>query len=308
MYHTGTFAQKIVAHLQHPIPSLASVRDDVPAQLDAVFQRMVAKRPEERPQSMDAVIAQLEPCRALARGEANAAADTSRIYAGPTGGDDTQASADTALPALEKLGSGADLMDDWFQEQLPAVPTVLRSQAVRKPQAKRRSLVLGAIAVAVAFVGLLLLWSIVATLRTHQGTLVVEVDEPGASVQVLNDEGTVVVSGVSDADPLKFSVDPGTHRLRVEKDGFTFFAQDFALDARRQASHPVARLEPVPEQSGTVRLDGQSAGSGGRGARHSGKDGARAIAPKRSRSQFPWPPAPIACWSRRAASRRLRQR
>ncbi len=130
---------------------------------------------------------------------------------------------------------------------------MLRSQAVRKPQAKRRSLVIGAIAAGAAFVGLLLLWSIVATLRTHQGTLVVEVDEPGASVQVLNDEGTVVVSGVSDADPLKFSIDPGSHRLRVEKDGFTFFAQDFTLErGTRQVIR--ARLEPVPAQPGTVRL------------------------------------------------------
>ncbi len=278
VYPTGTFAQKIVAHLQQSIPSLASARGDVPAQLDAVFRRMVAKQPEERPQSMDEVIAELESCRALAEGEANAAADTSPIYAGPTGGDETQASADTALPALEKLGSGADLLDDWFQEQLPAVPTVLRSQAMRKPQAKRRSLVIGAIAVGAAFVGLVLLWSIVAMLRTHQGTLVVEVDEPGASVQVLNDEGAVVVSGVSDADPLNFSIDPGSHRLRVEKDGFTFFAQDFTLE--RGARQVIRALGAGPRTAGHRASDGQSAGSGGRGARHSGKDGGALPHPK----------------------------
>jgi formylglycine-generating enzyme required for sulfatase activity len=81
----------------------------------------------------------------------------------------------------------------------------------------------------------------------------VEVDELGATVQVLDAEGQIVVRGVSEADPLTFSLDPGTHRLRVEKDGFAFFAQDFAL-VRRGQQVIRAHLEPIPEQPGTVRL------------------------------------------------------
>jgi serine/threonine protein kinase len=52
--------KKVLAHRDHPIPSLCAVRSDVPAGLDAVFQKMLAKRPDQRPQSMEEVITALE--------------------------------------------------------------------------------------------------------------------------------------------------------------------------------------------------------------------------------------------------------
>jgi len=59
-YAGRTLAQVLVAHSQAPIPSLRVARPEVPEALDAVFQKMVAKQPEERQQSMDEVIADLE--------------------------------------------------------------------------------------------------------------------------------------------------------------------------------------------------------------------------------------------------------
>jgi len=54
--------QKIVAHRKHPIPSLQTLRPDVPTLLDVAFQKMLAKRPDDRQQSMNEVVAALQNC------------------------------------------------------------------------------------------------------------------------------------------------------------------------------------------------------------------------------------------------------
>jgi serine/threonine protein kinase len=61
-YGGSTILKRIEAHRLQPIPSLRKYRDDVPEGLDAVFQRMVAKAPEDRQPSMLDVIAELQAC------------------------------------------------------------------------------------------------------------------------------------------------------------------------------------------------------------------------------------------------------
>lgn len=62
MYTGDTMMRKLLAHREAAIPSLCAARPDVPAALDAVYQKMVAKRPDQRQQSMGEVIAGLEGC------------------------------------------------------------------------------------------------------------------------------------------------------------------------------------------------------------------------------------------------------
>lgn len=62
MYTGETLMQVLLAHRDGAIPSLCEVRPDVPEGLDAVYQQMVAKRPEGRYQSMDEVIEALGAC------------------------------------------------------------------------------------------------------------------------------------------------------------------------------------------------------------------------------------------------------
>ncbi len=61
-YPGQTVVQIVMKHQQTPIPSLREERPDVPAALDAVFRKMLAKRPDDRQPSMAAVIAELDAC------------------------------------------------------------------------------------------------------------------------------------------------------------------------------------------------------------------------------------------------------
>jgi serine/threonine protein kinase len=52
--------KQVLAHRDAPIPSLRAARPDMPAALDALFQCMMAKRPEDRPPTMNEVISSLQ--------------------------------------------------------------------------------------------------------------------------------------------------------------------------------------------------------------------------------------------------------
>lgn len=58
-YQEDTAVKQILAHRDHPIPSLSEHGEDVPAELDDVYQSMIAKLPEQRPQNVTQVIDKL---------------------------------------------------------------------------------------------------------------------------------------------------------------------------------------------------------------------------------------------------------
>lgn len=62
MYEGKTAIAKLMCHYEAAIPSMREVSQDIPPKLERVFQQMVAKRPEDRYQSMTEVIADLEEC------------------------------------------------------------------------------------------------------------------------------------------------------------------------------------------------------------------------------------------------------
>jgi len=62
MYAGNSLVERILAHRETPIPWLRDARPDTPEPLDGLFRQMVAKRREDRPQSMAEVVAALEKC------------------------------------------------------------------------------------------------------------------------------------------------------------------------------------------------------------------------------------------------------
>lgn len=48
LFEGSTIIQKVLAHREQPVPSLCKARPDVPDALDAVFRKMVAKKPADR--------------------------------------------------------------------------------------------------------------------------------------------------------------------------------------------------------------------------------------------------------------------
>ena len=58
-----TLEDRVAAHRARPAPELRLVRPDVPSKLDAIYRKMMAGRPEDRPASMAEVVGVLESLR-----------------------------------------------------------------------------------------------------------------------------------------------------------------------------------------------------------------------------------------------------
>jgi serine/threonine protein kinase len=112
----GAMTKKLLWHQTGKVPSLCELRQDVPPLLDETFQKMLAKTPEERQQSMTEVIANLTTCLEEVGGAmtqidfpsgSHGAADIPTLVSGPLGGVTlADKSAVRATPARPKSGIG----------------------------------------------------------------------------------------------------------------------------------------------------------------------------------------------------------
>lgn len=208
LYGGDTITNKLIAHQFDPIPSLRDVRADVPEQLEMVLRKMIAKSVDERYQSMSQVIAELEQCQ------------------------------ETSREAVE--GTATCFM------QAPAVTQGRRkgrSQPSKRGAWYRNRVVL----VSTGFLGALILAGVIYSVRTKDGTLIVEVDQPDATVQVLDTEGRIEIRQNGTTGKISIGVDPGKHKIKVEKDGFVAFGQDFELESGGNVSIR-AKLVPINAQ------------------------------------------------------------
>jgi serine/threonine protein kinase len=238
-FRGDTVAKKLLAHREEPVPTLAAERSDVPAWLDQAFQRMLAKNPADRPQTMGQVVRQLRqhelpwtppPATAVATAQ-RGLDETLSLH---------EAKVDTSSRQI-------DIDEPWQPptEPLPFVPprkTKRRMPAAWAKLSKRQRIVVGAAAGAMFFAILL---AIVISLRTKDGTLVVELDDPDVTLQILSERGEVQIERKGEKGRTIISVDPGKHRLRVQKNGVEVFGQEFSLASDGKETIR-ARWQPSP--------------------------------------------------------------
>ena len=208
-YQGDTLMKKLLAHREQPIPSLRAMRPEVSEQLEAILNRMVAKRIEDRYQTMSEVIVDLE-----------------RLTTG-------QVPASTQPLSEPFADSGlTNFLNDISLE--PVTPAKRQKPVSENDWIKKnRKLLLIGSAVLGALV---LLAGIVITFKTDDGMLTVTVNEPDAEVQVLSEQGKVECIRKGAKGPISISVVPGKHQLKVQKEGFVVVTKEFAIESGGEQS------------------------------------------------------------------------
>lgn len=182
-YEADTPTKRMLAHRNQPVPSLRSARPDVPEALEELFQRMLAKAPADRPQSMSEVIAALEDVPGVQASPAPVPPVSVATRSETIGFDDPHIG--TSSEHLERFPPGADEAG-----QRPAHgfrKAAVWGEKVNRLTARRR----------IAFAAVLILSLLSALVgwlmmpRTRDGVPTPEIDDPEGTTKVLSEQGKV---------------------------------------------------------------------------------------------------------------------
>ncbi|MGA2034637.1 MAG: bifunctional serine/threonine-protein kinase/formylglycine-generating enzyme family protein [Thermoguttaceae bacterium] len=184
-YKGETMMQVLMAHRESPIPSLRNERPDAPPQLDAAYQKMVAKEPSDRYQTMTAVITALETCAGRMPASATSSADE------PT----AAFQAEDHLSFLQEASPGSPATAAKKQVERRAGATLSQHVAVEEtssrggradPMALARKKKLLAVGIGLGLLGLvgIIAWAVIVRMRHPDGTETVIKGTDGTKVEV----------------------------------------------------------------------------------------------------------------------------
>ncbi len=260
VFSGDTIMNKMMAHMQTPPPGLRAMRADVPEQLDAVYQRMLAKQPDQRQQSMTEVIQQLRDCLDKLEGSAAAIPRVPAKAVGEPASDSQLSTLSNGITTDSKPAAGAsstavteetiDLQSSPDRTAIfqPVAATAQLNVAkpVTKPlpSAKRQIPRWPFIAVGASLAGIILLAAVVFFIRSTNGVIRVEIadnlDDPQVEVTVKGN--TFVLKG---AEKKNITLTAGEHVLHVRRGDFEFDTKSLILKKRDQVVVKVQLVDGV---------------------------------------------------------------
>ncbi|QDU15061.1 Serine/threonine-protein kinase PknB [Gimesia maris] len=246
VYGGQTIVNRIMAHRDQPIPSLCSSQIHVPSDVDALYQKMIAKQPEDRFQSMSEVISAIENC-SLIKSSSTVSSEPSdlelhkflqsqRIVASPT----IVMSADAMTAEKSLIDIQETPTSDFLNKTLGG--TAFKPLPKRKKPIGKR----GWIAVGTVLASLILLAGIFITVDTAEGTIVLEIDQPelAGAVVTVDDQQKITIKTGEGKELITVEADKETHTLKVTKGGFETFTKQFTVKAGGKETIKV-RLVPL---------------------------------------------------------------
>jgi serine/threonine protein kinase len=234
----STMVQKMKGHALEEPPRLRSLRDDVPEEIDELCSQLLAKQPQDRLGSAQALAAQLQ-------------AILKRLAAAKLSLEQTSRALDTIAPFRGAASAGPPstiALERHSVATPPETPPVVTSP---QPQAPRRKsstswLLGGGAALLALLAGAIWFSGILLRVQTPAGTIVLRIDQPeiaGAEVAVDGQQKITLKAG-RDQEPITIVADEKQHLLRVSKGGFETFTKQFTVDAGK-ATEISVHLEPV---------------------------------------------------------------
>ncbi len=245
MFAGETVLQKIIAHREKPPPFLREVRGDVPECLEKIFQKMVAKRPQDRQRSMTEVIAEIQQCIA-SRQEM-----TGSTVQGPYALDDTvrsTAAKPTEAATSQPVSPVGSLLDEWLTAEPEPIgqPLVPPRPSFLTRRMKRR-LFWGAIAF-VAIVGIALGAAFMLSGRSP-GTLVVEVASSNAVLEITTLHGRLMLQCPASPGTVVLPLRPDKYRVKLSRGNVDLFVREVNVRPGARASIVVNTGEPTQHRN-----------------------------------------------------------